>query len=196
MTSPKLRLAVLIAIALCAGVSACATSTASGPGGASGSSEAPGTAVGGDIPDNAVFLTYSDPTHGFSIQYVEGWQVKSQADGVAIRDKDSSETVHVIGAPSDVATYLKQTDLPALQSQAGFKLVKQDTVSVGSSQYLHLSYDLPSPPDPVTGKRVASTVDRYYVPRAANLAIVILSTPVGVDNVDAFRQMIGSFKWT
>jgi hypothetical protein len=38
-------------------------------------------------------------------------------------------------------------------------------------------------------------VDRYYVPGANGLAIVSLSTPKGVDNVDAFRQMIESFKW-
>jgi len=38
-------------------------------------------------------------------------------------------------------------------------------------------------------------VDRYYVPGPAGLAIVSLSTPDGVDNVDAFRQMIASFAW-
>ncbi len=188
-----LRVAVL-AIALCAVATGCATGKPSGSA-AAGASEAPGTTVGGDIPDNAVFLTYTDPAHGFSILYVEGWQVHSQADGVAIRDKDSAESVQVIAAPADVAAYVKQTDLPALQSQAGFKLVKQDSASIGSSKYIHLSYNMPSPPDPVTGKRVASTVDRYYLPRGANLAIVTLSTPVGVDNVDAFHQMIGSFKW-
>ena len=54
---------------------------------------------------------------------------------------------------------------------------------------------VPSPPDPVTGKSVPSMVDRYYVPGTNGLAIVSLSTPNGVDNVDAFRQMIQSFKW-
>jgi hypothetical protein len=48
----------------------------------------------------------------------------------------------------------------------------------------------------VTGKSVASTVDRYYVPGAGSLAVVTLSTPTGVDNVDAFRQMIESFRWS
>jgi hypothetical protein len=47
----------------------------------------------------------------------------------------------------------------------------------------------------VTGKQVPSTVDRYYVAGPNGLAIVSLSTPDGVDNVDAFRQIIESFRW-
>jgi hypothetical protein len=161
-------------------------------------SQEPDTGAGtaaGDVPDNAVFLTYRDPAAGFSIQYVEGWQVTRDANGVSVRDKDSSETVQ-IGAPqTDVAGYVSGTDLPALRQQAGFSLGKQDTVKVGAHYVVHLTYDIPSPPDPVTGKQVPSTVDRYYVPGPKGLAIVSLSTPKGVDNVDAFRQMIESFAW-
>jgi len=44
---------------------------------------------------------------------------------------------------------------------------------------------------------VASTIDRYYVSGAnGQLAVVTLSTPDGVDNVDAFREMIKSFAWS
>jgi hypothetical protein len=161
-------------------------------------SQAPDTSGGtshGDIPDNAVFLTYHGSTPVFSIQYVEGWQVSRQPDGVVIRDKDSSETIAIVAPQTDVPGYVASTDLPSLQAQTGFNLMKQDTVKVGGSSYLHLAYHLPAPPDPVTGKRVPSTVDRYYVPGPNGLAIVSLSTPDGVDNVDAFRQMIQSFRW-
>jgi hypothetical protein len=163
---------------------------------ASSAPEASGGTTSGDIPDNAKFLTFRGANPVFSIQYVEGWQVTPQSDGVVIRDKDSSETVAIVGAQSDVGGYVSATDLPALQALAGFKLVRQDTVKVGSSTYVHLLYHLPSPPDPVTGKQVPSTVDRYYVPGPSGLAIVSLAEPDGVDNVDAFRQMITSFKWS
>ncbi|MDQ6794051.1 MAG: hypothetical protein M3067_04400 [Chloroflexota bacterium] len=159
-------------------------------------SQAPDTGAGtahGDIPDNAVFLTYHSAAWGFSIQYVEGWQVTTQTDGVTIRDKDSSEAVRVIPLPKDVAAYVSGTDLPALQASAGFRLVKRNTAQVGSQTYIHLAYHALSDPDPVTGKQVSSTVDRFYVP-GPGLAIVSLSTPDGVDNVDAFRQLITSFK--
>lgn len=161
-------------------------------------SQAPDTGTGaahGDIPDNAVFLTYHSAAWGFSIQYVEGWQVTTNPDGVTIRDKDSSETVRVVTMPNDVPAYVSGTDLPALQSTPGFKLVKRDTARVGSEIYVHLSYHAPADPDPVTGKQVASTIDRFYAP-GPGLAIVSLSTPDGVDNVDAFRQMITSFRWS
>ncbi len=166
-------------------------------GGASGSPapESGGGTTKGDIPDNAVFLTFRGGSPAFAIQYVEGWQVASQPDGVVIRDKDSSETVAVIAAPTDLAAWVASTELPALQAQTGFTLVKQDRVKVGGSTYDRLVYHLPAAPDPVTGKLVPSTVDRYYVPGPAGLAVVSLSTPDGVDNVDAFRQMIESFKW-
>ena len=154
-----------------------------------------GSTAAGDVPDNAVFLTYQQASLGFSVQYVEGWQVTTQADGVVIHDKDSSETLTVAALPSDVAAYITSTDLPSLQAQAGYKLVRQDTVKVGSSNYHHVVYHILSPADPVTGKQVPSTVDRYYVPGTSQLAVVSLSTPDGVDNVDAFRQMIQSFRW-
>ncbi len=157
--------------------------------------EASGSTTGGDIPDNAVFLTYKDAAHAFSIDYVEGWQVTTSTDGVQVRDKDSSETVTIVPPVTDVAAYVSGTDLPALQATPPFRLEKQDTVKIHGQDIIHLLYHVPSPPDPVTGKQVPSTVDRYYVPGTNGLAIVSLSTPNGVDNVDAFRQMIESFKW-
>ena len=160
-------------------------------------SQAPDTGSGaaaGDIPDNAVFLTYKSAAWQFSIQYVEGWQVRTQPDGVVIRDKDSSETTAVVPLPADVAGWVKSTDLPALQALPGFRLIKQNRVTVGSVTLLHLVYHAPAAPDPVTGKQVPSTIDRFYVPGPA-LAVISLSTPDGVDNVDAFRQMITSFTW-
>jgi hypothetical protein len=143
-----------------------------------------------------VFLRYADATHAFSIKYVEGWQVTPQPDGVAIRDKDSSETVQIVAGVSDIAAYIANVDLPALETTAGFSLVRQDTVTVSGEQLDHLVYHSLAPPDPVTGKEVPSTVDRYYVAGPAAIAVVSLSTPDGVDNVDAFREMITSFKWT
>jgi hypothetical protein len=175
-----------------------AAPTSSAPATEPSASQEPDTGTGtttGDVPDNAVFLTYKDPALGFSIQYVEGWQVTRDPAGVTIRDKDSSEAVQVVPPQSDVAAYVSGTDLPALRAQAGFSLIKQDTVKIGSQSLVHLAYAIPSPPDPVTGKQVPSAVDRYYAPGPNGLAIVSLSTPKGVDNVDAFRQMIGSFKW-
>ncbi len=160
-------------------------------------SQAPDTgggAAAGDIPDNAVFLTYASSAWQFKLQYVEGWQVATQPDGVVIRDKDSSEAVSVVQLPQSIAAWVRSTDLPALQAQPGFQLVKQNRVKVGSAVIVHLVYHALSAPDSVTGKQVPSTVDRFYVP-GPGLAVISLATPDGVDNVDAFRQIIQSFAW-
>ncbi len=175
--------------------SGAASTAGSSPSGSS-APEASGAPAGGDIPDNAVFLTYHATNPAFSIQYVEGWQVTPQLAGVVIRDKDSSETVAVVASQADVASYVTTTDLPALGAQAGFSLTTQDTVQAGGAKYRHVAYHVTSSPDPVTGKQVPMTVDRYYVPGPGGLAIISLASPDGVDNVDAFRQMIESFRWS
>ena len=38
-------------------------------------------------------------------------------------------------------------------------------------------------------------VDRYELGHAGSRATVDLATPSGVDNVDAYRMMISSFRW-
>ncbi len=153
----------------------------------------------GDIPDNAVFLTHTSAAGHYSIQYVEGWQHQDLPDsGVEFRDKDSSEQVTLVPLPpgGDIQGYVVTVDEPALKtSAASYQRLSVDTVGVRGTQVPHLRYTTLAPPNPVTGKRVLLDVDRYYVAGPARLAILTLSTPHGVDNVDAFRQMLESFAW-
>ena len=67
--------------------------------------------------------------------------------------------------------------------------------SLPSGRAVKVVYSTRSTPNPVTGKRVTLVVDRYYVARGGKLAVVDLGTPQGVDNVDAYRLMIQSFRW-
>jgi hypothetical protein len=68
-------------------------------------------------------------------------------------------------------------------------------VTIGSQRSIRVVYTTESPPSAVTGKRVTLTSDRYYVAHAGKVATIDLGTPVGVDNVDAYRLMIESFRW-
>jgi hypothetical protein len=47
----------------------------------------------------------------------------------------------------------------------------------------------------VTGRRVLLVVDRYVLANGGRIATVDLGTPRGVDNVDAYKMMIQSFRW-
>jgi hypothetical protein len=52
-----------------------------------------------------------------------------------------------------------------------------------------------SGPDPVTGKRLRLVVDRYEYGHGGKVAVLDLTTPVGVDNVDAYRLISESLQW-
>jgi hypothetical protein len=167
---------------------------ASGQGAGALSADARSAATG-DIPDNQVFLVFTDRTTGFSIKYPEGWTQSGGAREVAFRDKNN--LVHVVlaagGAPTP-ATVAAQ--LNALKrSDPTLKFTAPHTVGLKSGTAVKSTYTTESAPNPVTGKRVKLIVDRYELAHAGRVATVDLGTPVGVDNVDAYRMMIESFRW-
>jgi hypothetical protein len=71
-----------------------------------------------------------------------------------------------------------------------------DQVTVGGKPAYKVVYTTVSAPNPVTGKRVTLIVDRYYLWHNGKRAVIELGTAQGVDNVDAYRMMIGSFRWS
>jgi hypothetical protein len=148
----------------------------------------------GDIPDTATYLTYHGP--GFSVKYVEGWGILKLRQGVQISDKDTSETVSISHTKTGVAS-AAGTDVSRFKhSLPQFRLLARRTVRLQPGSAVYLQYRTLSAQDPVTGKRVPVVVDRYYVPGAGRQAVISLSTPVGVDNVDAFRLIARSFRWS
>lgn len=122
-------------------------------------------AATGDIPDNQVFLVFHDSQAGYSIRYPEGWARRGSASDVTFQEK--ANAVHVVVRKG------------APQAKPGVK-----TTFTGRSA-----------PDPVTGKRLPLTIDRYEFPSGGKVAVVDLVTPVGVDNVDAYRLIGESFQW-
>jgi hypothetical protein len=68
-------------------------------------------------------------------------------------------------------------------------------MTISGAPAFKVVYTTVSAPNAVTGKRVTLTVDRYYLWHLGRRAVVDLGTPVGVDNVDAYRLMIQSFRW-
>ena len=157
-----------------------------GPGALQG--EATSTATG-DIPDNQVFLLFRNAAAGYSLKYPEGWAQSGSAGKVVFRDKNNIVRIVVEkGGPRTAAAITQE-----------LKGVKVQTAprpaALPTGKAFKVVYSSVSPPNPVTGKRVTLTVDRYYLPHGSSEAVVDLGTPVGVDNVDAYRLMIESFRW-
>jgi hypothetical protein len=160
--------------------------TASGPSGLQAEATA---AAQGDIPDNQMFLTFTNAHAGYAMKYPEGWAQSGRASNVTIRDKNNIVRVEVV--PGKLPSYAQ-----AKRDLGGTRIVSgPTTITIGGKPAIRVVYTTRSAPNPVTGKRVTLVTDRYYLSSGSKEAIVDLGTPQGVDNVDAYRLMIESFKW-
>ena len=153
------------------------------------------SAATGDIPDNQVFLTFTNQAGGYSISFPEGWVRTGAPSDVTFSDKNN--IVHVaIGKGSAPTTSTVQSELKALeQTNPTLKFTAPRAIRLKSGSAVRARYTTESAPNPVTGKRVVLIVDRYELTHAGKRATVDLGTPNGVDNVDAYRMMINSFRW-
>jgi hypothetical protein len=154
-----------------------------------------GSAATGDIPDNQVFVTFRDVRAGYSMKYPEGWAQNGTGTRVAFRDKNNVVRVVVqAGSPETVAGV--RAEMAALTRAApSLQFRAPARISIGRAPAIEVVYGTESPPNQVTNKRVKLTVNRFYLWHAGKRAVVDLGTPVGVDNVDAYRLMIQSFRW-
>jgi hypothetical protein len=201
------RSIVSLSVALLAGVALTAAGCGSSGSGSStsGSATTGGSpaalsaeaksAASGDIPDNQAFVTLHDAAAGYSMQYPEGWVQRGGASDVTLQDKNN--LVHIVvrrgtapnAAAAAQALAREKRAIPSLQAGA------PSSVTVAGRPAIKISYSTESAANPVTGKRVLLLVDRYVLPGAGRYAIADLGTPKGVDNVDAYRMMVGSFRW-
>lgn len=150
------------------------------------------SAAAGDIPDNQVFIGFRDPAAGYSMKYPEGWAQQGTGPRVTFRDKNNIVRIVVAkGSPTTHASIRR--GLAALKG-AHVRSGPQP-ITIGGARAFKVVYTTESAPNAVTGKRVTLVVDRYYLSHAGKEAIVDLGTPQGVDNVDAYRLMIESFRW-
>jgi hypothetical protein len=153
------------------------------------------SAATGDIPDNQVFVTLRNAAAGYTIRYPEGWAQRGAGRDVTLEDKDNR--VHVVvssgGLPTDAQVV---AELGALaRRDPTLKASAPKRVTISGSPAFKVFYSRQSEPNPVTGKRVLLVVDRYELARGGRRATVDLATAKGVDNVDAHRMMIASFRW-
>jgi hypothetical protein len=147
------------------------------------------SAAAGDIPDNQVFLAFRNGPARYTMKYPEGWAQRGAGRNVTFRDKNN--IVRIVVEPGKAPT--------AAEVRAGVKgaSVKSgpQRMTVSGAPAFKIVYSTESAPNLVTGKRVTLVTDRYYLWKGGRRAVVDLGTPMGVDNVDAYRLMIESFRW-
>jgi hypothetical protein len=202
-TPTLLLVAALLLASGCGGsstnsVSSNSSSSTSGAGAPEGSGALTAdakSAATGDIPDNQNFLTFSDLRLRVAMLYPEGWTVQQTPSDASIKDKNNLVRIGVSRASAPTMTSV-QAQLAALKrSNPTLTAGTPQTITLKSGPAVKVTYTTASAPNPVTGKRVTLTVDRYELAHAGRVAVIDLGTPVGVDNIDAYKRMIGSFRW-
>jgi hypothetical protein len=154
------------------------------------------SAATGDIPDNQVFLVFRNRPGRYSVKYPEGWTRRGRGGDVTFQDKNN--LIHVVTGPggrltpSQAVAALRRERARTRSLRAG---PARSVAVPGVGSAIKVTYTTLSPPNPVTGRRVKLVVDRYVLARGGRQAIVDLGTPQGVDNVDAYRLIILSFRW-
>jgi hypothetical protein len=198
-TPALLLIALLLAVSGCGGSSGGASSSgstgAATPESAAALSADARSAATGDIPDTQNFLTLTAPQLHVSMLYPEGWTIRESPPHVSIVEKNNLVQITVSrGAPPTTASVQAQLAATA-RSTPGLRAGAPRAITLRSGPAIKVTYTTLSAPNPVTGKQVTLTVDRYVLAHAGRVATVDLGTPVGVDNVDAYRRMIESFRW-
>jgi hypothetical protein len=173
----------------------------SGSGGGSKAAVNPNTAEtspAGDIPDNQAYVAYTPPGGGYSVKVPEGWARTAAGGAVTFTDKLNSirmESAAAKAAPTVAGT--KSAAVPQLgQAVKGFKAGGVSSVSRKAGTAIRIKYLSDAPADPVTGKTRQNAVERYVFFHNGKDVILTLSGPKGADNVDPWKIVTDSVRWS
>jgi hypothetical protein len=193
---------VLAALAAGCGSSSGSGSTSSSSSGAKTSSKAVNPnakekSPPGDIPDNQAFVRFALPGAGFSVKVPEGWSRVGAGRRVTFTSNLNSVTIERRSAGGSVsAAGVRKSELPALRREQGFKLRSIATVHRSGGTAVRIQYLAQGKANPVTGKAVADAVERYLFAHNGIEAVLTLAGPNGSDNVDPWRTVSDSLRWT
>ncbi len=164
---PALAAAAVVVLAGCGG------SAASKPA----SPNAKEVSPAGDIPDNQAYVRYPVPGAGYSVKVPEGWSRTAKSGSVVFTDKLNSIALSARPGPA-------------------VKGAKSSTVTRTAGKAKRELYIVAAKPNAVTGKQVSDAVERYSFRHKGATAVLTLSGPKGADNVDPWRIVTDSVRFT
>jgi hypothetical protein len=95
---------------------------------------------------------------------------------------------------TDKLNSIQMQTLPATPKlPAGGKVT---TVVRAAGKALRVTYEARSPADPVTGRSHTNAVERYVFSHDARTIVLTLSGPKGADNVDPWKIVTDSLRYT
>ncbi len=213
------KLPILITVAISIVVAGCGSSSSSttAAGGASSSSTSAASSAAttsastsgvnpnqretlppGDIPDTIAYVPYAVPGAGLTVSTPEGWSRSSTHGTVKFTDKLNEIQVFTLRAPGPVTpASVKRTEVPGIATSVKtFKLQSISAVSRPAGSAVRITYLGDSPPNPVTGKVGTLAFERYDFIHNGREVVLLLSSPNGSDNVDPWRKVTSSLRYT
>jgi hypothetical protein len=198
----RTRSAAAAVAVLALGAAGCgsSSSSSSNPPAASGGATKTTAEVSpsGDIPDNQAYVAYSPSGGGYSVKVPEGWARTTTGGVTSFTDKLNS--IQMQTQPAAVAPTTgdaRRSELPKLaKSVAGFKAGSVSTVTRSAGKAVRITYQASSPADPVTGKSHTEAVERYVFFHNGKDVVLTLSGPKGADNVDPWKIVTDSLRYT
>jgi hypothetical protein len=195
------------AIAATAVLAACSGTPAPGASSASPSPAAPATSQpaaatesspSGDIPDNQAYVAFSPAGGGYSVKIPEGWSRTAAGTSTSFTDKLNHIEVSMAPAPTQpTIASVTSNEVPALQTKVpNFAMGKVTSVVRRGGSAILLTYQGDSAPDQVTGKVIRDAFERYTFYRAGGRVDLTLSGPTNADNVDPWRIVSDSLRWS
>jgi hypothetical protein len=152
----------------------------------------------GDIPDTQVYVPWSPSGGGFTVKVPEGWSRTTQGSATVFADKFNSVRIESLTAAKAPTTQsVRSTDIPAIQGKStGFALRQVTVVQRKGGSPVMAEYIADSAPDQVTGKSVQLDVQRYAFFKSGKEVVLTLSGAVNADNVDPWKTVTDSFRWS
>lgn len=181
------------------GTGSVATPSGSGSTGQlTGTSPATESNPPGDIPDTQAFVPVTPAGAPVTLLVPEGWARTESAAGTVFDDKlNRIQVAATSTAAAPTVASVTGTDLPALRgSVPNFTPGQVTTDSRTAGPVIVTTYQGDSPVDPVTGKVVRDAFERYTYFKNGTRVDVTLSGPVNADNVDPWRKVTDSLRWT
>jgi hypothetical protein len=144
----------------------------------------------GDIPDNQAYVAYRPPGGGYSVKVPEGWARTAQGGAVAFTDK--LNRIRMESSARDTAL----TVAAARKTSGGLPAAKVSAVRRKAGPAILTTFLRKAQPDAVTGKAGTDAVERYAFFHNGREVILTLSGPKGADNVDPWRIVTDSLRFT
>lgn len=143
-------------------------------------------------------MAWSPSGGGFTVKVPEGWSRSTQGSATVFGDKFNSIRIESLAASkAPTAQSVGSTDIPAIQSKStGFTLRKVTVVQRKGGSPVVAEYLVDSAPDQVTGKSVQLDAQRYAYFKNGKEVVLTLSGAVNADNVDPWKIVTDSFRWS